>query len=183
MSKHKGLYVALGLAGALVVLLGAVDVAYAQGPQPPVGHHPFYCSDDCVHAGRTSGGWGWGRRGFSLVDAAAEATGLTEDEVIAALQEGQTFAQIAEAQGVDSQALVDAFLADREAALEQAVADGWLTQEQADWMLAEMTEHVSERVTQPWTPHSSGAGRMGHGGFGRRSRMESGFAPRFSPQQ
>ncbi len=180
MSKHKGLYVALGLVGALVVLLGAVGVAYAQGPQPPVGDRPFYGSESCDRAGQTARGWGWGRRGFSLVDATAEVTGLTEDEVIAALQEGQTFAQIAEAQGVDSQALVDAFLADREAALEQAVTDGRLTQEQADWMLDEMAEHVSERLAQPWTPHSFGTGRtgrMGRGGFGRGSRMGSDFTP------
>jgi len=177
MSKHKGLYVALGLVGALVVLLGAVGVAYAQGPQPPVGDRPFYGSESCDCAGQTARGWGWGRRGFSLVDATAEVTGLTEDEVIAALQEGQTFAQIAEAQGVDSQALVDAFLADREAALEQAVTDGRLTQEQADWMLDEMAEHVSERLTQPWTPHSFGASRMGRGGFGHGSRMGSDFTP------
>ena len=174
MLKQKGLYVALGLAGALVVLLGTVGAAYAQGPQPPVGDCPFYGSD---HGGQMGGGWGWGRRGSSLVDVTAEATGLSEDEVIAALQEGQTPAQVAEAQGVDSQALVDAFLAGREAALEQAVSDGRLTQEQVDQMLAEMSDHLSERVTQPWTPRSFGAGRMGHGGFGHGSRMGPGFTP------
>ena len=177
MLKHKGLYVALGLAGALVVLLGAVGAAYAQGPQPPVGDRPFYGSGDCDRAGQTAGGWGWGRRGSSLVDAVAEATGLTEDEVVATLQEGQTPAQIAEAQGVDSQSIVDALLADRKAALEQAVTDGRITQEQMDWMLDEMAEHVSEHLTQPWTPHSPGAGRMGHGGFGRGSRMGPGSTP------
>jgi hypothetical protein len=164
MLKHKGLYVALGTIGALAVLLGAVGVAYAQGPQPPVADRSSYGNDICD--GRMSGGWAWGMSGFSLVDATAEATGLTADEVIAALQEGQTFVQIAEAQGIDPQAIVDAFLADRKAALEQAVADGRLTQEQADRMLEEMGEHVSERLEQPWTPRSSGAGRQG--GSGRR---------------
>jgi citrate lyase alpha subunit len=129
------------------------------------------------------GGWGWGMRGFSLVDATAEATGLTVDEVIAALQEGQTFAQIAEAQGVDPQAIADAFLADREAALAEAVNEGRLTQEQADQMLEQMAEHVSEHLEQPWTPRSFGGGRMGQGRFGRWSRPGTGFAPRFSPRQ
>ena len=175
MLKHKGLYVALGLAGALVVLLGAVGAAYAQGPQPPVGDRPFYGSGD--HTGQTAGGWGRGRHGSSLVDLTAEVTGLTQDEVIAALQEGQTPAQIAEAQGVEAQSIVDAFLADRKVALEQAVADGRLTQEQVDLMLDNMSEHLSERVAQPWTPHSFGAGRMGHGGFGHGSRMGPGFTP------
>jgi len=134
-----------------------------------VGDRLLYGSDTCDgsgahgHAGRIGGGRAWGMRGFSLVDATAEATGLTVDEVVAALQEGQTFAQIAGAQGVYPQAIVNGFLADREAALEEAVAEGRLTQEQAEWMLEEMSEHVSEHLEQPWTPRNSnsGGGRMG----------------------
>ena len=186
MLKHKRLYVALGIVGALVVLAGTVGVAYAQGPQPPVDDCPCGCGD----GGRMGGGPGWGMQGSSLVDATAEATGLPVDEVIAALQEGQTFAQIAEAQGVDPQAIVDAFLADRKAALEQAMADGRLTQEQADRMLEEMTEHVSERLAQAWSPRFFGDGRMGRGSLesgwdmpGRSNRQGAGRAPRFSQSQ
>jgi len=164
MLKRKSLYVVLGIVSLLAVLLGAVGVAYAQGPQPPLGDRPFCNDGSCDCDGRMAGGLSFGMRGFSLVDATAEATGLTVDEVIAALQAGQTFAQIAEEQGVDPQAIVDAFLADRQAVLEQAVADGRLTQEQADEMLAEMTEHVSERLDETWTPQSFGGGRMGRSG-------------------
>jgi len=164
MLKRKSLYVVLGIGSLLAVLLGAVGVAYAQGPQPPLDDRPFCNDGSCDCDGRMAGGLSFGMRGFSLVDATAEATGLTVDEVIAALQEGQTFAQIAEEQGVDLQAIVDAFLADRQAALEQAVADGRLTQEQADEMLAEMTEHVSEHLEETWTPRAFGGGRMGRNG-------------------
>jgi len=187
MFKHRGLYVALGMVGALVVLMGSVGVAYAQGPQPPVAERPFYRSGDCDGsgaygtAGGVGGGWAWGMGGFSLVDATAEATGLTVDEVIAFLEEGQTFAQIAEAQGVTPQAIVDAFLADRAAALEQAVADGRLTQEQADQMLEEMAEHIYEHLEQPWTPRDFGGGRMGRGSLGRGVQTGAGSAHRFSP--
>lgn len=180
MSNRKGLYVALGTIAALVVLLGTVGVAYAQGPQPPRDDHRFQGGGTCGYAGRMVGRWGWGMRGSSLVDATAEATGLTVDEVIASLQEGQTFAEIAEAQGVDPQAIVDAFLADRETALEQAVADGRLTEEQAQQMLEEMAEHVSERLDEPWTSHPFGDGRMGPSSFEQEGRRGSGFAPRFS---
>jgi hypothetical protein len=126
----------------------------------------------------------WGKRGFSLVDAAAEVTGLTAEEVITALQEGETFAEIAEAEGVDPQAIADAFLAEREAALEEAVADDRLTEEQADRMLEQMTEHVSERLEESWMPHSFGGGRMGPpmGGCGGWAQPRSGFGPRFSPR-
>jgi hypothetical protein len=183
MLKRKGLYAALGTVGALLILLGTVGVAYAQGPQPPTDNRPFFGGGPCGYAGQMGGGWSWGRHGFSLVDATTEATGLTVDEVIAALQEDQTFAQIAEAQGVDPQAIVDVFLADREAALAEAVDEGRLTQEQADQMLEEMAEHVSEHLEQPWTPRSFGGGRMGRGGFGRWPRPGTGFAPRFSTRQ
>ena len=164
MLKRKGLYVVLGIGSLLAVLLGAVGVAYAQGPQPPLDDRPFCNDGSCDCDGQMVGGLSFGMRGFSLVDATAEATGLTVDEVIAALQEGQTFAQIAEEQDIDPQAIVDAFLADRKATLEQAVADERLTQEQADEMLAEMTEHVSERLEETWTPQSFGGGRMGRSG-------------------
>ncbi len=181
MLKRKGLYTVLGLAGVLALLLGAVGAAYAQGPQPPVGDYPLHGYGTADHVGAMGYGWDRGRHGFSLVDAVAEATGLTEDEVIAALQEGQTFAEIAAAQGVDSQAVVDALLADRQAVLEQAVADGRITQEQMDWMLDEMGEHLSEHLTQSWTPYQHfGAGWMGHGGSGHGPRMGTGF---FAPRQ
>ena len=168
MSKRKAMYTVLGVIGALVVLLGGVGMAYAQGLQPPAGNRPFYGSGTCGCGGGVAGGPTWGMGGFSLVDATATATGLTVDQVIAALQEGKTFAQIAEEAGVDPQAIVDAFLADREAELAQAVADGRLTQEQADQMLAEMAEHVSARMELAWTPRSFGGGRMGRRADGRR---------------
>lgn len=175
MSKHKAMYAMLGVVGAVVLLLGAVGVAYAQGPQPPAGNGPSYGCSGCGYAGGTCGYGGgvaggpiWGMEGFSLVDATATATGLPVDQVIAALQEGKTFAQIAEESGVDPQAIVDVFLADREAELAQAVAEGRITQEQADQMLAEMAEHVSARLDLAWTPRSFGGGRMGTSAFGRR---------------
>ena len=177
MLKRKSLYVVLGIVSLLAVLLGAVGVAYAQGPQPPLDDRPFCNDGSCDCDGQMVGGLSFGMRGFSLVDATAEATGLTVDEVIAALQEGQTFAQIAEDQGVEPQAIVDAFLADRQAALEQAVADGRLTQEQADEMLAEMTEHVSERLDETWTPQSFGGGRMGRGGSEGGTQPGTGTGP------
>ena len=183
MLKRKGLYGVLGAVGVLVILFGAVGAVYAQGPRPPVDDRPL--DEECPYyegGGYAHGGWmrpGWGMGGFSLVDATAEATGLTADEVVAALQDGQTFAQIAEAQGVDPQAIVDAFLAERETRLEEAVDEGRLTQEQADEMLAEMAEHLTDRLDEEWTPHPFG-GRMGHRpGFGRRMVPGTNSSPRW----
>ena len=89
MLKRKGLYVALGTAGALVILLGTVGMAYAQGPQPPVEGHRFF-GEGLRGFGRQMGGrWGWEMRGFSLVDATVEATGLAAEDIIAALKSNE----------------------------------------------------------------------------------------------
>ena len=63
-------------------------------------------------------------------------TGWVEDA-------GQTLPEIAAAQGVEMADLVAAVVAPRVEAIEQAVADGRLTREQADGMIAQMTEHMT----------------------------------------
>src|SRR5262245_30163160 len=45
------------------------------------------------------------------LEAAAEAIGITEEELLAALQDGQSIAQVAEANGVDVQTVIDAMVA------------------------------------------------------------------------
>ncbi|HEY77452.1 MAG TPA: hypothetical protein G4O00_14950 [Thermoflexia bacterium] len=193
MQKRKVLYAVLGVVGLLTILVVGVGAVYAQGPRPPVDA----TRDEECSCGE-EGGYGRGRwmrdgqergmRGESLVEVTAEVTGLSKEEVVAALESGQTFAQIAEAQGVDPQAIVDAFIAEREEMLKEAVAEGRLTQEQADQMLDEMTEHLSERLDEPWTPFGGtegweGRGRMGRSGFECGQRPGAGFPARFFPHR
>lgn len=79
-------------------------------------------------------------------DAAATYLGLSPAELHKRLRNGTSLADVAKAEGksVDGleQAIVDAARAD----LDKAVADGDLTQEQADAMLKRLTEHVDELV-------------------------------------
>lgn len=69
----------------------------------------------------------------------AETLGLTPDELSAQLAAGQTLAQIAEAQGVSQEQLTTTLQAAMTEGLQQAVADGALTQAQADQMAVGMT--------------------------------------------
>ena len=82
---------------------------------------------------------GKGTAGQTGLDAAAEALGMTADELSLQLWGGRTLADLVEAAGVDLQKVRDALEASRKAAMqdaiEQAVEDGNLTREQADWML------------------------------------------------
>jgi hypothetical protein len=96
-------------------------------------------------AGHPGPGPARGRFGHRVValDAAAEALGMTVGDLRTDLMDGLTLAQVAEAHGVDREALVGALVAAADAHLDEAVADGELTEEEA----AERREGIEERVT------------------------------------
>jgi len=75
----------------------------------------------------------------TALDAAAQALGLTTDELSTKLQDGMTLAEIASEAGVDEQVVKDAIEAahavEMRAEIAQAVTDGTITQENADWLL------------------------------------------------
>jgi hypothetical protein len=92
-------------------------------------------------------GFGHGGR-FGRLEDAATALGMTEDELLTALRDGSTIAEIAAEKGVELQTIVDAMLAELKAHLDDEVAEGDLTQEEADAKLAEVTERLTERLNQ-----------------------------------
>lgn len=104
------------------------------------------------------GGPGHGRPGpgFAIV---ADTLGLTEQEVREAISNGQTLAQLAEANGSSADELVDAILADIKSHMDEKVAAGDLTQEEADARLAEAETRVAEFVNNTKPPR--GPGRPG----------------------
>jgi hypothetical protein len=115
-----------GLLAALLVVgvVGATSV-YAQEAANVFQH------------GRGPGG-GRGLNGEAL-EAAAEALGMTTDEVTSALQGGKTLQDLADEAGVDiadvHAAIQAVHVAEARERIAQAVEDGTMTQEQADWML------------------------------------------------
>jgi len=116
-----------------------------------------------------SGGFGGRGRGHGpgeaslLMTVAAEKLGMTEAELMTELQGGKSIAAVAEAKGVDTQVISDAYLAQLKADLDAQVADGSLTQEEADARLAQKTEALPDRLTGTWKD-MGGSGRGGHGG-------------------
>jgi len=115
---------------ALAVLaLGAlgVGVVAAQGQNPPVPGFGY---------GMMGNGYGWMHD--YVEQALAAKLGLTEEQVEDALASGKTMYQIALDNGI-AEADLPAFLTGvHQAAFDKAVADGVLSQEQADWMLQHM---------------------------------------------
>ena len=102
---------------------------------------------------------GGGHRGRHL-EAAAAAIGIEEDALREALQNDQTIAQVAQANNVDPQAVVDALVADVTARIDEKVAAGDLTQAEADEKKADLPERMTALVNgeKPERPEREGEG-------------------------
>jgi hypothetical protein len=87
-----------------------------------------------------------GRHHGPALGVAAQAIGIEETALREALASGQTIAQVAQANNVDPQKVVDALVADFEARLAQAVSDGRITQAQADEKKAGAAERFTALV-------------------------------------
>jgi hypothetical protein len=86
-----------------------------------------------------------GGRGEGL-EATAEAIGITADELRTALMDGQSIAQVAEANDVDVQTVIDALVARADERLDEAVENGRLTEAQASERAAELEERITAHV-------------------------------------
>jgi polyhydroxyalkanoate synthesis regulator phasin len=107
------------------------------------------------------GGPGHGGRGHRLgavLETAAGALGITVEELRTALAGGQSLAGVAEAQGVQRQALVDALVAAANARVDEHLAEGDITQEQADARRAEVAERVDALVDREGLPRRGDRG-------------------------
>ncbi|NPV07458.1 MAG: hypothetical protein HPY83_05760 [Anaerolineae bacterium] len=139
----------LAVASVLALALGGVLAVEAQGPGT-------YGYGRGMMGGRGVWGNGVAPAGTGvlhdvMVESMAEVLGMEVADFEAAQAEGQTFWQIALAQGVAPEDIPALMQQARDMALEKAVAEGLITQAQADWMAG--------RGAGPWGGH--GFGRYG----------------------
>ena len=76
----------------------------------------------------------------------AEAIGISTDDLRAALRDGQTLAEVAEANGVDPQQVVDLLVANGTERLDSAVAAGRIDQATADERKAALPDRAADLV-------------------------------------
>lgn len=95
------------------------------------------------------------------LDVLIEVLGVTDGELLDARRDGQTLSDIATANGVDPQAVVDALVADLDEHLDAAVAEERLTRAEADERLADGTERFTDMVNGELEREP---GRFGRGG-------------------
>ena len=153
MTRNHKLF---GIIAVFIVVLafGAVT-AYAQGPDH--GNRPFGMHGGMMgggHQGMMRGGgmmMGSGHQGMMMGDdtmfvTAAEALGLETDALLDELRSGKSLLEIAEEQGVETADLQAALLTGMQDHLAYGVENGYLSQEDADEMLAYMTENMTEHL-------------------------------------
>lgn len=100
---------------------------------------------------------------FGASEAITELLGVTPGQLLDARLEGKSLLDVAKEKGITEQQLVDAMVAERKTALDQAVTDGDLTQEQADWMLARMKAVAPFALTNPFAGKQGWQRGMGMG--------------------
>lgn len=109
-------------------------------------------------------GFGRGLGSQAALEAAAEALGMTVDDLKLQLWGGKTLADLADEKGVDLadvKAAVEAAQKEEvRARIEQAVTDGTITQENADWLLEGLNKGYLGSLKYFGGGHG---GRGGHG--------------------
>jgi predicted DNA-binding protein (UPF0251 family) len=151
-----------------------VDAAVVAGRLTKAQGDELKARIDAADAPFLFGGFGLGPGRFGMLghpgklDAAAAYLGLTEEELEAKLERGETLAQVAKDEGKSVDGLVQAMVKDAKTKIDAAVADGRITRAQADQLERELEQRVSDLV-------------QGTYGFGERFRSRPGLGPGWSP--
>jgi uncharacterized protein YidB (DUF937 family) len=88
----------------------------------------------------------WARH--AIVQSASDALGITPDELRVELQSGNSIAGIASDRGVSLDEVKTQITSDMQAKLDQAVANGRITQQQADDAIAKLNDRLDEIVNR-----------------------------------
>lgn len=156
------------IAAVLVGLLGLAFAgsALANGTQDGVVEEHEECGGEMA---------GWHRGGMFGSDAIGDLLGLTSQEIREQRIAGQSLVEIAAAQGISEETLVEAILAEMTSIMQQKIADGTPTQDQADSILQWMEERIVEMVNLTAGEYGEDDGyygrMMGQGGMGMYGGM------------
>jgi hypothetical protein len=152
---NKNLIV-IGVLSLVILTLSLAGYVSAQGQPPPAGDYPY--GTDMMGGYGVHGygmmGYGYGMMGYgmmgsngeegpmheAMIDALAENLDLSPEELETRHDAGESLWDIAKAEGLSYQEIRELMFSAHEAALEDAVADDRLTQEQADWMDGHMNQ-------------------------------------------
>ncbi len=128
--------------------------------------------------GGRAGGFGPG----ASLSTIATALGIDESDLTAAFTAGQSVADVATEQSVDLSTVIDAVVAERTTALQEAVSAGRLIQAQADEELAKLTTKLTESFNRAGGMGHGVGGPGGHGPRGQRPDQPAPTSPLVTPE-
>ncbi len=169
------LFSPIGLAGAQEG--GSTATTQAGGESVP-GTDSSGPADGSGDRGRNKGGDHHGRGGhrglWGAADELATVLGLSGEDLRGQLAEGKSLGEIADAQGVSRDTVADTLTKGLADHLAEEVAEGDLTQSEADAHLAGAKDAVDRMIDQGWGDRAGGWGKggLGHGGPGMGHRAE-----------
>jgi hypothetical protein len=100
-----------------------------------------------------------------MLEAASQTLEMPKDELVQELKDGNSLAEVAEAQGMSVGTFTEALLSQVRVQLDELVAEGKLTQEQADNIFQRTEENIDRIVSGQPGPGGPGGPRRGPGGF------------------
>ena len=119
-------------------------------------------SEFAGRGGRGPGGFGFGFGGERL-ETVAELVGTDVDTLAQSLRDGQTIAEIAQANSVDPQTVIDTLVTAAGTRIDEAVANDRISAEDGEARKADLAENIADFVNNTGD-HLLGGGRFG-GGF------------------
>jgi len=143
--------VAVSLAVVAALAFGAAT--FAAGPA-----NPGTSATNTANCGMGYGRNGW--LGEASITAVSQLLGMTADEIQALRLEGKSLVEIAGTRNVTQEQLVAAIVAAKTAEIQNRVAAGTLTQQQANIMLQNMEQNTIQAVNRV------SVGPFGNGGNG-----------------
>ena len=93
-------------------------------------------------------GWQGGRANIvgSILTIVTDETGLEPRAIVRAFLKGESLAEVIEANGGNVESVIDQAVEQATMAINQAVTDGRMTQERADWLLAQLPDRISRAI-------------------------------------
>jgi len=155
--------------GLVALVFGTAGLVYAQTGTSQPYTAPGYGPGMMGGRGGLGGGMHFMDEGpyhEVMLSSFAEALGLTVDQLDARLGEGETMWQIAEDEGATRDEFIAIMQEARSSMLEQAVEDGFMSQDQADFMNSRWQERGVSRGYEG----CMGVGQIDPQGFQRSPR-------------
>jgi hypothetical protein len=124
------------------------------------GHYCFGYQEDVQSWGMH--GPHFGMIGHITLEEVAGILGLTSEELLESIHEGKTIEQIALNKGISTERVFEAVLVTYIERTTALVQDGYLTQEQANYLLEQVRLRVEQLVTTQWLGYGHGYCALGN---------------------